>query len=263
MGRLPDNRRHEFERRYRKVMAEREKQVFESFATRLPDRWHEVRAFPLGDGIGVSFRDATERRSMFERLSQRELELARVQEIGGVGGMRVELAGGSRVYRSPEYLRIHGLSAEAAVETHEDWVRRIHPEDREETVKHFFAVLDSQSTTYASEYRIVRPSDGAVRWIRAVAEIERDETGAPVALVGAHTDITERKRAEDEARESEERLRAIADALPVLISYIDRDQIFRFVNRTYEIWFDATADRDRRPARRRGHDADDVCGAPG
>ena len=227
----------EFERRYRKVMAKREKQVFESFTTRMPGRWHEVRAFPLGDGIGVSFRDATERRSMFERLSQRELELARVQEIGGVGGMRVELRGGLAGLRSPEYLRIHGLPAEAAIESHDDWVRRIHPEDREETVKHFFAVLDGRSAAYTSEYRIVRPSDGAVRWIRAVAEIERDEAGAPVALVGAHTDITERKRAEEEARESEERLRAIADALPVLISYVDRDQVFRFVNRTYETWF--------------------------
>jgi PAS domain S-box-containing protein len=228
----------EFERRYRKVMVEREKQVFETFPTRIPGRWHEIRAFPLGDGIGVSFRDATERRSMFERLSQRELELARVQEIGDIGGMRVELKGGFPSLRSPEYLRIHGLPAEAALESHEDWVRRVHPEDRERAVAHFFAVLDGQSTTYSSEYRIVRPNDGAVRWIRAVAEIERDEQGAPVALVGAHTDITERKRAEEEALESEERLRAIADALPVLISYIDSDQVFRFVNRTYEIWFE-------------------------
>jgi PAS domain S-box-containing protein len=227
----------EFERRYRKVMTKREKQVFESFATRIPDRWREVRAFPLGDGIGVSFHDATERKTMFERLSQRELELARVQQIGKVGGMRVDLRGGFAGLRSPEYLRIHGLPAEAAVETHEDWVRRIHPEDRAETVSRFFAALDGPSAAYASEYRIVRPSDGAVRWVRAVAEIERDETGAPVALVGAETDITERKRAEEEARASEERLRAIADALPVLISYVDRDQIFRFVNRTYEIWF--------------------------
>ncbi len=228
----------EFERRYRKVMAKREKQVFESFTTRMPDQWHEVRAFPLGDGIGVSFRDATERRSMFERLSQRELELARVQEIGGVGGMRVELRGGLAGLRSPEYLRIHGLPGEAAVEAHEDWVGRIHPDDRAETVKRFFAALDDQSATHVSEYRIVRPTDGAVRWVRAVAEIERDETGAPVALVGAHTDITERKRAEEEARASEDRLRAIADALPVLISYVDRDQVFRFVNRTYESWFE-------------------------
>ena len=228
----------EFERRYRRVMAEREKQVFEAFTTRIPGRWHEVRAFPLGDGIGVAFRDATERKSMFEQLSQREIELARVQQIGDIGGMRVDLHGGFPSLRSPEYLRIHGLPAEAALETHDDWVRRIHPEDRERAVKHFFAVLDGPSNTYVSEYRIVRPSDGAVRWIWAVAEIERDDKDAPIALVGAHTDITERKRAEEEALASEERLRAIADALPVLISYIDRDQVFRFVNRAYEVWFE-------------------------
>lgn len=66
---------------------------------------------------------------------------------------------------------------------------------------------------------------------------ERDADGEATALVGAHIDITERKLAEQEAVESEERLRAIADALPVLISYVDSDQVFRFVNRTYEIWF--------------------------
>jgi len=60
---------------------------------------------------------------------------------------------------------------------------------------------------YKSEYRIIRPSDGEVRWIRAVGEIERDENAAPIALVGAHIDITDRKLAEHEALESEEEMR--------------------------------------------------------
>ncbi len=51
-------------------------------------------------------------------------------------------------------------------------------------------------------------------------------------------DITDRKLAEQEALESEEKLRAIADALPVLISYVDKDQIFRFANKAYETWFE-------------------------
>ena len=227
----------EFERRYRKVMADREKQVFESLTTRTPHRWHEVTAFPLGDGIGVSFRDATERKAIFEELKQRQRDLQRVQEIGRIGGMRVDVRGGFSGRRSPEYLNIHGLPESAAVESHEEWVARIHPDDRERAVSHFFEILAGGSTTYATEYRIVRPSDGAVRWIRALAEIERDENGEPIALVGAHSDITERKLAEQEALASEERLRAIADALPVLISYIDSGQVFRFVNKTYEIWF--------------------------
>ena len=101
----------EFDRRYRLAMSSRQEQQFESYTIRRPDRFHEVRAFPLGEGIGVAFKDATDRRNILETLRRRELELARVQEIGGVGGMRVDLAGGFTGHRSPEYLRLHGLSA--------------------------------------------------------------------------------------------------------------------------------------------------------
>ena len=228
----------EFDRRYRLAMSNREEQQFESYSIRRPDRYHEVRAFPLGEGIGVAFKDATDRQNILQTLRRRELELARVQEIGGLGGMRVDLAGAFTGYRSPEYLRLHGLPPDAGVETHEDWARRIHPDDRSRAVEHFLRVVAGDDTQYKSEYRIIRPSDGAVRWIRAVGEIERDENVAPIALVGAHMDITDRKLAEQEALESEEKLRAIADALPVLISYVDKDQIFRFANKAYETWFE-------------------------
>ena len=228
----------EFDRRYRLAMSKREEQQFESYSIRRPDRYHEVRAFPLGDGIGVAFRDATERQNILEKLRRRELELARVQEVGGIGGMRVELSGEYKADRSPEYLRLHGLPSDARVETLDDWARRIHPDDRSRAVERFLGVVASGATRYSSEYRIIRPSDGEVRWIRAVGEIERDENAAPIALVGAHIDITDRKLAEHDALESEQKLRAIADALPVLISYVDKDQIFRFANKAYETWFE-------------------------
>jgi PAS domain S-box-containing protein len=228
----------EFDRRYRLVMSKREKQVFESYSAKRPDRYHEVRAFPLGEGIGVAFRDATERQNILHKLRRRELELARVQEVGGIGGMRVELAGEYKAERSPEYLRLHGLSPDAGVEILDDSAQRIHPDDRSPAVETFLRAVASGATQYKSEYRIIRPSDGAIRWIRAVGEIERDENAAAIALVGAHIDITDRKLAEQEALQSEEKLRAIADALPVLISYVDKDQIFSFVNKAYETWFE-------------------------
>jgi PAS domain S-box-containing protein len=226
----------EFERRYRLVMTERSRQEFETYSALRPDRLHVIRAFPFGDGIAVAFRDVTNRERDAKALRARELELARVQRIGGVGGLEVDLRDGFRNRRSPEYLQLHGLPPNAANESHEAWVRRIHPDDRVWVERHFIDVVAGSETEYKSEYRIIRPNDGAIRWIRAVAEIERDETGRALKLVGAHIDITDRKEAESVARASEERLRATTDALPLLISYVDQDQIFRFANKPYEAW---------------------------
>jgi PAS domain S-box-containing protein len=227
----------EFERRYRLVMSNRVRQEFESHSALRPDLYHEIRAFPFGAGIGVAFRDITDRRRDTEALRERERELARFQRIGGMGGMEVDLRDGFRARRSPEYLRLHGLPPEAVNETHEAWVRRVHPEDREAVERKFLEAVAGAERQYKAEYRIIRPSDGETRWIRAVAEIERDETGHALKMVGAHIDITDRKEAERAARESEERLRATTDALPLLISYIDKDQYFRFANKPYEDWF--------------------------
>ncbi len=152
--------------------------------------------------------------------------------------MDVDLSNGFRSHRSPEYLHLHGLPPSAVDDTHEQWVARVHPEDRERVETYFLAAVAGSDKDYKAEYRIVRPSDGQTRWIRAVAEIERDSQGRPLKLIGAHLDITDQKNAEATVQESEGRLRAIADALPFLISYLDKDQIFRFINKPYESWFE-------------------------
>lgn len=135
------------------------------------------------------------------RLLAREAELARVQRIGQVGGLEVDLRGHSfRNRRSPEYLKLHGLPPNAENETHDSWVARIHPEDRAATERHFLDTVKGRSLDYEAEYRIIRPSDGELRWIFAKAEIERDADGRAVRLVGAHIDITERRVAEEQTR---------------------------------------------------------------
>ncbi|MCX7309881.1 MAG: PAS domain-containing protein, partial [Afipia sp.] len=191
-----------------------------------------------GNGIGgvlVICRDVTSDNLAREALREREAELARVQQIGQIGGLEVDLRDGFRNHRSPEYLIVHGLPPEAANETHEDWVRRIHPEDREATEKLFRDAVKSGVRDYSVRYRIIRPSDGEVRWISVKSYIERDSEGRAIRLVGAHTDVTDFVNAEKAVRESEEEFRTLAEAVPHHVWTAKPDGLLNWFNpRVYE-----------------------------
>src|SRR4051812_4012459 len=176
---------------------------------------------------------ASERDRAHRVLQEREAELARIQRIAGVGGLEIDFRDGVRNRRSPEYLLIHGLPPGATNETYGEWVERIHPEDRERTIRHLFRTLKSESEDYSAEYRIVRPTDGATRWIRVVAKIERDASGRALRLVGADCDVTAQALAQATLRESEERFRLIADSAPVPVWVTKLDRTRSFANQAY------------------------------
>jgi len=166
-------------------------------------------------------------------LKDREKDLARVQQIARIGGVSVDLRNGfDNGRRSPEYLEVHGLDPDS-VDTHEGWVRRLHPDDRDHALQHFLATVNGSGKHYSSEYRIVRPSDGQTRWIACEAEIERDEKGRPLRLVGAHMDITDRNLAKELLRESEARFRLIANSAPVPMWVSKLDGTRGFANQAY------------------------------
>ncbi len=79
---------------------------------------------------------------------------------------------------------------------------------------------------------------GRDMWLTGVA-MDIVWEGKPARLM-ASTDITEAKRADQAIRESESQLRLITDALPILIAYLDSDQVFRFANQTCADWHATT-----------------------
>ena len=176
----------------------------------------------------------TTQRVIAERtLNERENDLARIQRIARIGGVTVDLRNGfDNGPRSPEYLEIHCLSPDT-IDTHENWLKRIHPDDRDRALGHLLATVNGADIRYSSEYRIIRPNDGQLRWIACEAQIERDETGRALRLVGAHMDITERTLAKELLRETEERFRVIANSAPVPMWVSKLDGTRSFANQAY------------------------------
>jgi PAS domain S-box-containing protein len=139
-------------------------------------------------------------------------ELRRIEELAGVAGFEIELEPAFRAVRSEEYRRLHGLPHGIPSESWEDWQGRVHPEDRAQAGRMLRETLEGGKPTYDSSYRIIRPSDGEVRWIHARGVVEQDGAGRPTRIVGVDIDVTERRQAERDLRDSEERLRIALEA---------------------------------------------------
>ncbi|MGB8701634.1 MAG: PAS domain-containing protein, partial [Thermosynechococcaceae cyanobacterium] len=79
------------------------------------------------------------------------------------------------------------------------WVNYVHPEDRQPVMAAAQAHLDGHTPEYVFEHRMLH-KDGSIRWIMVRGMALRNDQGAVVCMVGTDTDITDRKRAEDEVK---------------------------------------------------------------
>jgi hypothetical protein len=108
-------------------------------------------------------------------------------------------------YISPSAERILGRPV-SGFATLEDLLRSVvHPDDLGGRLAHL-ALEKTGSGPFEMEYRIVRP-DGEVRWIHHVCQPVHDAAGKFLGTRGSNRDNTDRKRAEEAVRESEDRLR--------------------------------------------------------
>ena len=125
------------------------------------------------------------------------LELA--EQSAGIGIWDRDVATGT-MRGTPTFYRMMGLEP-TSESVPMEVVRAVrHPDDAQRVVDGFQAALAQGLDTYEVEYRIIRPSDGQVRWIFGRGRTVRDASGKPVRYSGVDIDITERKQAEEQAR---------------------------------------------------------------
>jgi PAS domain S-box-containing protein len=138
---------------------------------------------------------------LYRELQRREIYLAEAQRLSHTGSFGWDVSSGE-IYWSPETFRIFEYEPRAKA-TIDLVVQRIHPEDRL-VVQQLIERVSRERTEFDFEHRLLMP-DGSVKYLHVVGHPSTDESGR-FEFVGAVTDITESKRAEEALRRSGEQL---------------------------------------------------------
>jgi PAS domain S-box-containing protein len=197
-------------------------------------------------GFQAVSRDITERKQTeFQReaalaaleASEKRFKLSMEATSDGLWDWNVKT---DESYFSPNYYRMLGYEVGAFPAAGSSWKYLIHSDDREHALTMNMDCIDGRREFFEVEYRL-KARNGEWRWILARGKcIARDEQGRALRLVGTHVDITERKRAEEVLRESEDRYRTLIKNVGEGICFVNPEEQFVFANAAAENIFGVT-----------------------
>lgn len=186
-------------------------------------RWFVVYAQPLLDEQGryrgnvgistdvhataeaeVALRESEERLRNFGEASQ---DVLWVRDAGTLDW----------IYLTPAFEEVYGVSREQALkgDNFRNWLELIVSEDRDHAKASIDRVVGGELLTF--EYRIRRPSDGEVRWLRDTDFPMRDEHGRVVSIGGIGQDVTFIKTVEERLKASEQWQQLLIEGVPQLV----------------------------------------------
>jgi PAS domain S-box-containing protein len=136
-----------------------------------------------------------------EERKARQAQFQEAERIARLGSYAWDVRT-NQVHRSDELCRLFGLRTEDFPPTFEAYLDRVHPADRLRT-KGVIEQAVRDRTPFEFEERIVRP-DGTVRELRSQGRWILDADGEPQKLIGICQDVSDRKRAEERIRKTDE-----------------------------------------------------------
>ncbi|GAB1544870.1 hypothetical protein NUACC21_75460 [Scytonema sp. NUACC21] len=178
----------------------------------------------------AQIQDITRRKQVEEALreSEERWQLALRGNNDGIWDWNVKT---NEVFFSSRWKEMLGYEDNEISNHLDEWAKRVHPDDLpwvSQVIQDHFA---KRTPFYISEHRVLC-KDGTYKWILDRGQALWDEAGNAVRMAGSHTDITERKQAEQALRESERRFRAIFDQTFQFVGLLKPDGTLLEANQT-------------------------------
>ncbi|MGA2195620.1 MAG: PAS domain S-box protein, partial [Bryobacteraceae bacterium] len=144
-------------------------------------------------GAVINITDVTHQKRAEELLRQSDEWLGFAQRAAAVGIFDADLKTGETRVSEGQFLS-YGLDPDGKWPSHEEWLKLIHPEDRDGMDRRLKLALSGAGFP-GTEFRVVWP-DGSIHWLLSQLKVFFDESGTATREVGVNVDITSRVRAE-------------------------------------------------------------------
>jgi len=168
--------------------------------------------------LNGTMQDITDLAEVHRELKAAVDRLNAAQRVAHVGSWDHDLPSDMEFW-SEELYRIFGYEPGTVRTTHDFFLSRVHPDDRQAVIDGVRVAVE-RGDDYSYEFRIVLP-DGRVRDCISRGRVERDELGTAVRMYGTCQDLTDRKQAESALRRSEKHYRRAAEANRRLLAEVN------------------------------------------
>lgn len=131
------------------------------------------------------------------------------------------------LFFSKRYKNMLGHDESEIGNAFDEWEKRLHPNDREQTLSRFREHLEGKTPSYESEYRLLR-KDGSYIWVRDRGKvIERHEDGRPRRMIGTISDITEKMQSVLRIQRLARLYAALSECNAAIVHCTSREALFK------------------------------------